>query len=182
MIAYVEEARRYDASRGGEPRARAAAQALERLLPQDTGTLLDLACGTGIVTRRLPRLRPRGVLVTTVDRNGAYFVPGSDVARVTARLRDQYRLRVPDGRSRMLGRAARNGMRPAHETVFPGTGQGRSPRRWREVITAGRIPWCRHAEPSRVAEVLDGLAALRAGHPRPDLLYRLVALRKEGTP
>ncbi|MGO4755981.1 SAM-dependent methyltransferase, partial [Streptomyces sp. 2MCAF27] len=56
MIDYDGEARSYDASRGGEPRAQAAADALEQLLPQGTCTLLDIACGTGIVTRRL--LRP----------------------------------------------------------------------------------------------------------------------------
>lgn len=34
MLDYDDEARHYDATRGGEPRARAAAEAVERLLPQ----------------------------------------------------------------------------------------------------------------------------------------------------
>ncbi|NEB75714.1 SAM-dependent methyltransferase, partial [Streptomyces sp. SID14478] len=55
MLDYDLEAVRYDATRGGEPRARAAADALLPLVPGTARTLLDLACGTGIVTRRLTR-------------------------------------------------------------------------------------------------------------------------------
>lgn len=63
VLDYDAEAAQYDASRGGEPRARAAAQAVLGLVPDDACSLLDLACGTGIVTRRLarPGLRPFGV-------------------------------------------------------------------------------------------------------------------------
>ncbi|MFI5660267.1 class I SAM-dependent methyltransferase [Streptomyces sp. NPDC051684] len=63
MLDYDEEANRYDATRGGEPRARAAADAVLALVPENAHTLLDLACGTGIVTRHLTRegLRPFGV-------------------------------------------------------------------------------------------------------------------------
>ncbi|WP_413759614.1 class I SAM-dependent methyltransferase [Streptomyces sp. MMBL 11-3] len=53
MFDYDEEAERYDASRGGEPRAAAAADAVLGLIPDGTATLLDAACGTGTVTRRL---------------------------------------------------------------------------------------------------------------------------------
>ncbi|OXY86280.1 class I SAM-dependent methyltransferase [Streptomyces sp. 2R] len=162
MLDYDEEARDYDTSRGGEPRARAAADAAERLLPQGPCTVLDIACGTGIVTGRLLRpgrtvvgvdrspgmlgpagrrvpggvvrgdatrlpfasdavdavvivwllhllprpepvlaeaarvLRPGGVLITTVDKNDAYFAEDSDIARVTADLRRGYAPHVPD--------------------------------------------------------------------------------------
>ncbi|MCQ4211662.1 class I SAM-dependent methyltransferase [Streptomyces longispororuber] len=63
MLDYDQEAARYDETRGGEPRARAAADAILGLLLAGPRTLLDLACGTGIVTRRLtrPGLRPFGV-------------------------------------------------------------------------------------------------------------------------
>ncbi|MEV1019431.1 class I SAM-dependent methyltransferase [Streptomyces sp. NPDC050264] len=63
MLDYDEEATRYDATRGGEPRARAAAEALLALVPGSARTLLDLARGTGIVTRCLarPGLLPFGV-------------------------------------------------------------------------------------------------------------------------
>ncbi|MFF0589076.1 class I SAM-dependent methyltransferase [Streptomyces sp. NPDC003781] len=53
MLDYDKEAERYDASRGGEPRAAAAAQAVLNLVPRQARRLLDVACGTGIVTRRI---------------------------------------------------------------------------------------------------------------------------------
>ncbi|MEV4565605.1 class I SAM-dependent methyltransferase [Nonomuraea sp. NPDC049419] len=52
MLDYDREAARYDATRGGLPRAQAAARAVRALLP-GSGTLLDVACGTGLVTREL---------------------------------------------------------------------------------------------------------------------------------
>ncbi|MFE2972412.1 class I SAM-dependent methyltransferase [Streptomyces sp. NPDC059340] len=244
MIDYDGEARDYDTSRGGEPRAQAAADALEELLPQGPCTLLDIACGTGIVTRRLLRpgrtvlgidrspgmlglaaqrvpggmvcgdatrlpftsdsvgavvivwllhllpapaavlaeaarvLRPDGVLITTVDKDDAYFVEDSDIAQITAELRRQYVPHVPDHASRMLDWAAGHGLGLVGETVFPGTGQGRSPRRWREAIEAGRIPWCTYGAPDQVAELSRRLSALpNQDAPRPDPSYRLIALK-----
>ncbi|MDG9700854.1 class I SAM-dependent methyltransferase [Streptomyces sp. DH37] len=242
MIDYDDEVRGYDASRGGEPRARAAAEALERLLPQGRRTVVDVACGTGIVTRLLLRphrtvlgvdrssgmlrpaadrvpggvvrgdatrlplasgsvdavvivrllhllpdpvpvlaeasrvLRPGGTLITTVDKDDAYFVPDGDVARVTAEPRRRYAPRVSDHSRRVLRWAAGEGLEGAGETVFPGAGQGRSPRTWQEVIRKGRIPW---AGPDRAAEVCKRLAALPdQDAARPGPLYRLVALRR----
>ncbi|HVW41222.1 MAG TPA: class I SAM-dependent methyltransferase [Amycolatopsis sp.] len=55
MLDYDAEAPRYDETRGGEARARAAADAIERMLPAATRGVLDVACGTGIVTARLVR-------------------------------------------------------------------------------------------------------------------------------
>ncbi|WOX16329.1 class I SAM-dependent methyltransferase [Streptomyces sp. N50] len=244
MIDYDDEARNYDASRGGEPRALAAADAVELLLPQGPCSILDIACGTGIVTGRLlgservvvgvdrspgmlslagqrvpggvvcgdatrlpfasggvdavvivwllhllpdPAsvlaeaarvLRPNGTLITTVDKDDAYFVEDSDIAQVTAELRRQYAPRVPDGSARVLGWAAARGLGLAGQTVFPGTGQGRSPRRWREVIEAGHIPWCSHADAGQVTDVCRRLAELPdQDRARPDPLYRLIALK-----
>ncbi|MEV0255707.1 class I SAM-dependent methyltransferase [Streptomyces sp. NPDC050732] len=94
MLDYSKEADRYDASRGGEPRAAAAAEAVLGLVPADAGALLDVACGTGLVTRCLAE-RP-GLRVTGVDaayrmaRMAAGRVPGSIV------LGDSRQLPFPD--------------------------------------------------------------------------------------
>ncbi|MFI9803233.1 methyltransferase domain-containing protein [Streptomyces sp. NPDC052301] len=124
-------------------------------------------------------LRPDGVLVTTVGKDDAYFVPDSGIARVTAAVRGRYRPRFPDGRARVLEEAAGLGLRAAGETVFPGAGQGRGPRRRREVIGSGRIPWCAHAGPARLSEPRRRLAPLpEQDRPRPDPLYRLLGLER----
>ncbi|MEU3373523.1 class I SAM-dependent methyltransferase [Streptomyces sp. NPDC006660] len=243
MINYDVEARDYDASRGGGPRAQAAADVLEQLLPQRPCTILDLACGTGIVTQKLLRpermvlgvdlslgmlslaaqrvpgfvvrgdamqlpfasdsmdaviiiwllqllpdpapalaeavrvLRSSGVLITTVDKNDADFAEDSDIAQVTAELRCQYKARVPDHFARLLTWASGCALRLEGEAVFPGIGQGRSPRAWRETIGMGRVPWCTSAAQEQVAEVRRRLASLPDQEvPRPDPLYRLIAL------
>lgn len=197
MLDYDAEARHYDASRGGEPRARAAADAVERLLPQGPCAVLDIACGTGIVTERLPRpgrtvvgvdrspgmlglaarrvpggvvrgdatrlpfasdavdavvivwllhllpdpvpvlaeaarvLRPGGVLITTVDKNDAYFAEDSDIAEATADL--QPAVRAP-------------GARPVRPAAPLGGGTGTGDSRPDMVPRHGTGP-----QPSRVA-------------------------------
>ena len=84
MLDYDKEAAAYDDTRGGEPRAAAAAEALLSLVPEGTRTLLDVACGTGMVTRRLAAARP-GLRVAGVDaangmaRMAATRVPGAVV-------------------------------------------------------------------------------------------------------
>ncbi|MFE9308342.1 class I SAM-dependent methyltransferase [Streptomyces sp. NPDC006706] len=97
MLDYDEEAERYDASRGGEPRAEAAAEAVLGFVPWQTRELLDAGCGTGIVTRRLAAARA-GLRVTGVDRAPAMArhagarLPGAVV------LADSRKLPFPDGR------------------------------------------------------------------------------------
>lgn len=84
MLDYDREAGDYDALRGGEPRAEAAARAVLGLVPEGARRLLDLACGTGIVTRRFAAARP-GTQVTGVDlthamaSRAAARLPGSVV-------------------------------------------------------------------------------------------------------
>ncbi|MFJ3715234.1 class I SAM-dependent methyltransferase [Streptomyces sp. NPDC090057] len=95
MLDYDEEADAYDASRGGEPRAEAAAGAVLGLIPDRPGRLLDIACGTGLVTRRLAAARP-ALRVTAADlsaamaRRAAHRLPGA-VLRADSR-----RLPFPD--------------------------------------------------------------------------------------
>ncbi|MFE3324465.1 class I SAM-dependent methyltransferase [Streptomyces sp. NPDC059176] len=55
MLDYDVEAAVYDATRGGVPRAAAAASAVLSLVPTTAGTLVDIGCGTGLVTERLVR-------------------------------------------------------------------------------------------------------------------------------
>ncbi|MEU9733444.1 class I SAM-dependent methyltransferase [Streptomyces sp. NPDC048002] len=96
MLDYDKEAAAYDALRGGEPRAAAAAAAVLGLIPAGARRLLDVACGTGIVTRRLAEARP-GLRVTGADltvgmaRMAAERLPGAVV------LADSRRLPFPDG-------------------------------------------------------------------------------------
>ncbi|WLW51024.1 class I SAM-dependent methyltransferase [Streptomyces sp. YU58] len=96
MLDYDKEADAYDDSRGGEPRAAAAAEAVLGLVPPDARRLLDVACGTGIVTRRLAGARP-ALRVTGADltygmaRMAAARLPGAIV------LADSRRLPFPDG-------------------------------------------------------------------------------------
>lgn len=61
---YSVEAARYDATRGGDERAEAAAAGVAELVPA-AGRLLDVAGGTGIVSARLAA---RGHRVMVVDR------------------------------------------------------------------------------------------------------------------
>lgn len=84
MLDYDKEAGDYDALRGGEPRAEAAARAVLDLVPGGTRKLLDIACGTGIVTRRFTAAR-EGMRVTGLDltqamaSRAAARLPGSVV-------------------------------------------------------------------------------------------------------
>lgn len=66
LLDYDAEATAYDATRGGVPRAEAAAGAVLGLLPAGAGTLLDVGCGTGIVTTRIASGRP-GLRVLGAD-------------------------------------------------------------------------------------------------------------------
>ena len=88
-IQYDEtEAARYDETRGGTERARAAAEAVQELLPKG-GRVLELAVGTGIVAAELVAL---GNLVHGIDlspamlRHARIRLPGHVAAADAARL------------------------------------------------------------------------------------------------
>jgi ubiquinone/menaquinone biosynthesis C-methylase UbiE len=74
VIDYDAEAERYDATRGGPARAEAAAAALAHLLGNDVRTVLDVACGTGLVGRMLAK---HGYAVHGVDRSAGMLRYGS---------------------------------------------------------------------------------------------------------
>ncbi|MEZ0067174.1 SAM-dependent methyltransferase [Streptacidiphilus sp. MAP12-20] len=88
------EATRYDESRGGEARAEAAAEGLERLLPAGVRLLADVGGGTGIISRRLRR-EDRDVVVVDLTAGmlalAAQRLPGGRAVRATAE-----RLPFPD--------------------------------------------------------------------------------------
>ncbi|MGW0766970.1 class I SAM-dependent methyltransferase [Streptomyces sp. NPDC002676] len=249
MLDYDEEAEAYDASRGGEPRAQAAAEAVLGLLPDRAGDgpgrLLDVACGTGIVTRRLRAarpelrvagadlapamtrmaaarlpgailradsrrlpfadatfdvvtsvwllhlledgadvraviaecarvLRPGGVYVTTVDKADAHDV-GSDIDAVLA---PRPRRAAQDAGDTVTGYAAEHGLTPAGQAVFPGVGQGRSPR---SAIADLRRGWFTLLPPGdpRTEEFAALLARLPdQDRPRPDPRFTMRSFRK----
>jgi len=95
VLDYDKEAAVYDVTRGGEPRAAAAADVVLGMVPDRARRLLDVACGTGTVTRRLAAARP-GLRVAGVDltyamaRTAAERLPGAIV------LADGRRLPFPD--------------------------------------------------------------------------------------
>lgn len=89
VLDYDLEAARYDETRGGLPRARAAAEAVRRFVPG--GTLLDIACGTGLVTRELSG---RGLRVLGVDASAGMAAVAA--RRVDVVLGDGLRLPVRD--------------------------------------------------------------------------------------
>jgi len=101
VLDYDREAARYDATRGGDARADAAADAIEILLVQATGesaaaaaSVADVGCGTGIVTVRLHR---PGRSVIGIDRSAGMVAVAA--ARLPGRimLGDAARLPLADG-------------------------------------------------------------------------------------
>ncbi|MEK9522447.1 class I SAM-dependent methyltransferase [Streptomyces venezuelae] len=93
LLDYETEAAHYDRTRGGVPRAGAAAAAVLRLVPPGARTLLDLACGTGLVTERLTR---PGLRVLGADAAHAMLRVAADRAPGRVLRADARRLPLPD--------------------------------------------------------------------------------------
>lgn len=83
MLDYDREAEHYDDSRGGQPRAEAAAAAVRSLLPADRSlTVVDVAGGTGIVAATLGSRLVRVVVADLSEgmlRQAARRMPGLQV-------------------------------------------------------------------------------------------------------
>ncbi len=88
MLSYDDEAEGYDATRGGQERARAAAEAVAELVAT-RGTALDVAGGTGSVSAELARLG-WSVLVTDASagmlRVAQRRLPGRELRATATRL------------------------------------------------------------------------------------------------
>ncbi|MCD0483835.1 class I SAM-dependent methyltransferase [Streptacidiphilus sp. ASG 303] len=121
-------------------------------------------------------LRPGGVLVATVDKDASHDV-GSDIDALLAPFR---RPDASDGRALVAGHAARHGLRPCGGASFTGHGQGRSPRSAAAGLAHGAYPSAIRVTERQAASLAASLAALPdQDRPRPDPVYRLVALRKD---
>jgi ubiquinone/menaquinone biosynthesis C-methylase UbiE len=94
VLDYDKEAARYDATRGGDARADAAAEAIATLLAGTAGLIVDLACGTGIVTTRLAG---PGRRVLGIDRSAG--MAGVAAGRLPGRVAvgDATRVPLPSG-------------------------------------------------------------------------------------
>lgn len=94
VLDYNIEAAVYDTTRGGVPRAEAAAHAVLGLIPPTARTLLDIGCGTGLVSERIALGRP-GLRVIGADASpGMARMAHQRIEAVT--LADVRRLPLPD--------------------------------------------------------------------------------------
>jgi hypothetical protein len=122
-------------------------------------------------------------LITTVDKDQAAFAVSSDVATVTASIREAHDVAATDCYHRIVAQAWLHGLELVNETTFCGTGQGRSPEQWQDQLRTGKTPWFRHpdAEPeaASVASLIRALGALPDQQvARPDPLYRVIAFSR----
>ncbi|WP_377272435.1 class I SAM-dependent methyltransferase [Peterkaempfera sp. SMS 1(5)a] len=175
------------AARAARRLAGAVVLADSRRLPFADGTLdavstvwlLHLLPEAAAVVAECARvLRPGGVLITTVDKDSAHDVD-CDIDALFAPFRRWQD--VHDSRADVTAHAARHGLAPCGETTFTGHGQGRSPRSAVEAVQADRLRSLLALTPGRAAGLVRDLAALPGqSEPRPDPVYRLLALRKHG--
>ncbi|GGO88205.1 class I SAM-dependent methyltransferase [Wenjunlia tyrosinilytica] len=120
-------------------------------------------------------LRPGGVFIATVDKDAGHDV-GSDIDELFAPFRTRQAF---DEGELVLAHGARHGLRADAETSFVGHGQGRSPRAAADGIGRGVFPSALELDPGMAARLSADLAALPDQHtPRPDPVYRLLALRR----
>jgi SAM-dependent methyltransferase len=154
--------------RGDATRLPVASASVDAVLMVWLLHLLDDA--TAALEEAVRVVKPGGRVITTVDKGAAYFAVPSDLASATSPWRDGGE--ATDAFERVAESLARHGLRPVGEGAFPGIGQGRSPRRWREAVRAGRVPWAR-SDPDGVDRALAGLPGQDLVRPEPR--YRIAA-------
>ncbi|GII85187.1 methyltransferase [Sphaerisporangium siamense] len=141
--------------------------------------LLDHTASARALSEAARVLRPGGTLLTTVDKDAAYYVTPSDVADLIAPVRARHVPPPSDAHDRVTDLATALGLSPAGRTTFPGDGQGHSPRGWAELILTRRLPWTKRADPGTLTALTTGLHTLPdQDRPRPDPVYPLVSFTK----
>ncbi|MEV7416260.1 class I SAM-dependent methyltransferase [Streptomyces sp. NPDC089919] len=141
--------------------------------------LLHLLRAPGVVPALVAEaarvLRPGGRFVTTVDKDAAHDV-GCDIDEVLA----PHLTPAPaDASADVRAYAAEAGLRPCGEAYFPGHGQGRTPRAAAESLLKGRYASRVRPAGTTPEELAGRLLALPApDRPRPDPVYRLLALER----
>ncbi|GAA4482098.1 class I SAM-dependent methyltransferase [Actinoallomurus oryzae] len=140
--------------------------------------LMNAPAGAAALTEVARVLRPGGTLLTTVDKNDAVFATDDDTTALIKPVRAAYAAPQTDATGRVTDLGAPLGLTVTGENAFPGTGQGRSPRRWREHLLAGAFTWAKAAGDDLTA-LCERLQALPdQDRPRPDPVYRLLRLTK----
>ncbi|MDA0635077.1 class I SAM-dependent methyltransferase, partial [Nonomuraea sp. MCN248] len=135
--------------------------------------LLDAATSAAALREAARVLRPGGTLITTVDKDAAAYVGGDPAAALISPVREAHLSPPGDAPGRV---AALTGLAERGRAAFTGHGQGRSPRRWRELLAEGGRHWAAKAGPEALAGLDRRLAALPGqDRPGPDPVYTLAA-------
>jgi ubiquinone/menaquinone biosynthesis C-methylase UbiE len=140
--------------------------------------LMNGPAGAAALTEAARVLRPGGSLLTTVDKNAAVFAVGGDTTALVKPVRAAYAAPETDATDRVTDLAGRLGLTVTAQTTFTGTGQGRTPRQWRERLLDGAFAWAEAAGDDLTA-LCERLEALPdQDRPRADPVYRLIRLTK----
>ncbi|MGI5269438.1 class I SAM-dependent methyltransferase [Nonomuraea sp. CA-218870] len=135
--------------------------------------LLDADLSAAALREAARVLRPGGTLITTVDKDAAAYHGDDPAAALISPVRDAHLAPPADTSARV---AAITGLAERGRVAFTGHGQGRSPRRWRELLAEGGRHWAAKAGPEAPAGLDRRLAALPAqDRPGPDPVYTLAA-------
>jgi len=141
--------------------------------------LLDHAASASALAEAGRVLRPGGLLITTVGKDDAVYSQADDAAAILRPIRARFDHDQTDSPDRVREIGRRHGLALAAQTTFTGIGQGLSPRRWRRLLRHDETGWTTAAGRERLDVVCAALKALpEQDRPRPDPVYRLVALRK----